>query len=56
MKKETSKEIVTVLTIMSESARKMLKNIRKKDTMPTQKAESMLKKLKKEYFSGQAAE
>ncbi len=56
MKKENNKEIAEVLTIMADTAQKMLKGIKAGDTIPTQKAESMLKKLKKEYFSSHAAE
>ena len=56
MKQVNNKEIVEVLTIMADTAQKMLKGIKKGDTIPTQKAESMLKKLKEEYFSSQAAE
>jgi len=56
MKQVNNKEIVEVLTVMGDTAQKMLKGIRKSDTTPTQKAESMLKKLKEEYFSSQAAE
>lgn len=56
MKQVNNKEIAEVLTIMSDTAHKLLKGIKKSDTVPTQKAESMLKKLKKEYFSSQAAE
>lgn len=56
MKKIKDKEIVAVLMTIADSAKKMLKNIRKKDTKPTNEAENMLENLKTEYFSRSAAE
>ena len=56
MKKTKDKEIVQVLMIIAGSAKKLLKNIRKKDTLPTNMAEKMLDKLKTEYIYNSAAE
>ena len=54
--KKQDKEIIKVLTIIEMSAKSILKNIKKKDTLPLFEAEQMLKNLKSQYSECSAAE
>ena len=46
MKKSSQEEMLKVLTIMSDSAKPVLKKIKKQDMRPTSEAENLLEKLK----------
>ena len=54
--KISDKEIVEVLNTISDSAKKVLKNVRKKDMSPVAEAEQLLDKLKAVYSDTVAAE
>ena len=54
--KKQDKEIIKVLTIIEMSAKSILKNVKKKDTLPLFEAEQMLKNLKSQYSECSAAE
>ena len=56
MKKSSQEEMLKVLTIMSDSAKPVLKKIKKQDMRPTSEAENLLEKLKSEYLTYKAAE
>lgn len=55
-KKVSDREIVEVLNTISDSAKKVLKNVRKKDMSPVAEAEQLLDKLKSVYSDSVAAE
>lgn len=55
-KKISDREIVEVLNTISDSAKKVLKNVRKKDMSPVAEAERLLDKLKSTYSDTVAAE
>lgn len=55
-KKISDKEIIEVLNVISVSAKKVLKNVKKKDTLPISEAEQLLCKLKSQYLKNIAAE
>lgn len=55
-KKLSDQEIVEVLNTMSDSAKRILKNVKKKDLTPIEQAETMLSELKSRYAEGVAAE
>ena len=54
--KLNDQEIVEVLNAMSDSAKRILKNVKKKDLAPIEQAETMLSELKSRYSEGVAAE
>ena len=54
--KFSDKEIIEVLNVISVSAQKVLKNVKKKDTLPISEAEQLLCKLKSQYLKNIAAE
>ena len=55
-KKITNKEVVDVLNTISLSAKKLLKNVKKKDMSTISEARKMLEKLKADYPECMAAE
>jgi len=55
-KKINNKEVVDVLNAISSSARKVLKNVKKKDISTVSEAKEMLEKLKADYPECMAAE
>ena len=55
-KKLNDQEIVEVLNAMSDAAKRILKNVKKKDLAPIEQAETMLSELKSRYSEGVAAE
>ena len=56
VKKINNKEVVDVLNAISSSARKVLKNVKKKDMSTVSEAREMLEKLKADYPECIAAE
>lgn len=55
-KKISDKEVVDVLNVISDSAKKVLKNVKKKDMSSIAEAEQLLNKLKSVYSENIAAE
>lgn len=54
--KKDNKEVIMVLNIMAASAKKVLKNVKKKDMQPTAQAEQFLRELKARCLDNRAAE
>jgi len=55
-KKISDKEVIDVLNVISDSAKKVLKNVKKKDMSSIAEAEQLLNKLKSVYSENIAAE